>query len=73
MKQAVLYGPGDVRVEERPVPTIVEPTDAIVSLAATCVCGSDLWPYRGVDAPSQRLRWATSTVASSSRSAAASG
>src|SRR4051812_22842236 len=53
MKQAVLYGPGDVRVEERPAPTIVEPTDAIVRLAATCVCGSDLWPYRGVDAPSQ--------------------
>src|SRR4051794_6557018 len=53
MKQAVLYGPGDVRVEERPEPTIVEPTDAIVRLAATCVCGSDLWPYRGIDAPSQ--------------------
>ena len=53
MKQAVLYGPGDVRVQERPDPTIVEPTDAIIRLAATCVCGSDLWPYRGVDAPAQ--------------------
>ena len=49
MKQAVLYGPGDVRVEERPDPTIVEPTDAIIRLAATCVCGSDLWPYRGIE------------------------
>jgi threonine dehydrogenase-like Zn-dependent dehydrogenase len=49
MKQAVLYGPGDVRVEERPDPTIVEPTDAVIRLAATCVCGSDLWPYRGIE------------------------
>src|SRR3954453_16550238 len=49
MKQAVLYGPRDVRVEERPDPTIVEPTDAVIRLAATCVCGSDLWPYRGIE------------------------
>src|SRR5215208_1489775 len=49
MKQAVLYGPRDVRVEERPDPTIVEPTDAIIRIAATCVCGSDLWPYRGLE------------------------
>src|SRR4051812_19066209 len=49
MKQAVLYGPGDVRVEERPDPMIVEPTDAIIRLSATCVCGSDLWPYRGIE------------------------
>src|SRR5688572_2952873 len=49
MKGAVLYGPGDVRVEERADPTIVEPTDAILRLTATCVCGSDLWPYRGIE------------------------
>src|SRR5215204_785754 len=49
MKQAVLYGPGDVRVEDRPDPKIIEPTDAIIRLSATCVCGSDLWPYRGAD------------------------
>jgi threonine dehydrogenase-like Zn-dependent dehydrogenase len=49
MKGAVLYGPGDVRVEERPDPTIVDPTDAILRLSATCICGSDLWPYRGID------------------------
>jgi threonine dehydrogenase-like Zn-dependent dehydrogenase len=49
MKGAVLYGPGDVRVEERPDPTIIEATDAILRLSATCVCGSDLWPYRGVE------------------------
>jgi threonine dehydrogenase-like Zn-dependent dehydrogenase len=49
MRVAVLSAPGDVRVEDRPEPTIVEPTDAIIRLAATCICGSDLWPYRGVE------------------------
>jgi threonine dehydrogenase-like Zn-dependent dehydrogenase len=43
-----MHGPGDVRVEERPDPAVVEPTDAIVRLSASCVCGSDLWPWRGV-------------------------
>jgi hypothetical protein len=38
-----------VRLEERAAPKIIEPTDAILRLPATCVCGSDLWPYRGVD------------------------
>jgi threonine dehydrogenase-like Zn-dependent dehydrogenase len=49
MRGAVLYAPGDVRVEDRDDPTIVEPTDAVIRLAATCVCGSDLWPYRGIE------------------------
>lgn len=49
MPCVVMYGPGDVRVEERADPTILEPTDAIVRLSATCVCGSDLWPYRGAE------------------------
>jgi threonine dehydrogenase-like Zn-dependent dehydrogenase len=44
-----MYGPRDVRFEERPDPTIIEPTDAIIRMSATCVCGSDLWPYRGID------------------------
>jgi threonine dehydrogenase-like Zn-dependent dehydrogenase len=44
-----MYTAGDVRVEEREDPKIVEPTDAIVRLTATCICGSDLWPYRGVE------------------------
>ena len=48
MKGTVLYGPRDVRFEERDEPTIIEPTDAIIRISATCVCGSDLWPYRGV-------------------------
>ncbi|MGI5323869.1 zinc-dependent alcohol dehydrogenase family protein [Actinomadura nitritigenes] len=51
MLGAVLHAPGDVRVEERADPVIVEPTDAIIRLSATCICGSDLWPYRGVEKP----------------------
>jgi threonine dehydrogenase-like Zn-dependent dehydrogenase len=50
MRGAVLYAPGDVRVEDRDDPRIIEPTDAILRLSASCVCGSDLWPYRGVEA-----------------------
>ena len=49
MRGAILYAPGDVRVEERDRPSLVEPTDAILRLSAACVCGSDLWPYRGVE------------------------
>jgi len=48
MKGTVLYGPRDIRFESRDDPKIVEPTDAVLRLAATCVCGSDLWPYRGL-------------------------
>jgi len=49
MRGAVIYGPGDVRVEQRQDPEISKPTDAIIRLAATCVCGSDLWRWRGID------------------------
>ena len=49
MKGAVLYGPRDIRFVEREDPKIVEPTDVIIRMSATCVCGSDLWPYRGVE------------------------
>lgn len=49
MRGVVMYGPGDVRVEERPDPVIELPTDAIIRVTATCICGSDLWPYRGAD------------------------
>jgi threonine dehydrogenase-like Zn-dependent dehydrogenase len=45
----VLFGPRDIRYVEREDPRIVAPTDAILRLSATCVCGSDLWPYRGID------------------------
>jgi threonine dehydrogenase-like Zn-dependent dehydrogenase len=44
-----MYAPGDVRIEERDEPQIVEPTDAIIRVSAACVCGSDLWPYRGIE------------------------
>jgi len=49
MRGAVLHGPRDVRLEERDDPKIIEPTDAIIRLPATCICGSDLWSYRGVE------------------------
>src|SRR4051794_6078115 len=48
MQGTVLYGPGDLRFEERPDPKISLPTDAVIRMAVTCVCGSDLWPYRGL-------------------------
>src|SRR5436309_7230225 len=48
MRGTVLYGPHDIRFEDRETPKIVEPTDAIIRIVATCVCGSDLWPYRGL-------------------------
>jgi threonine dehydrogenase-like Zn-dependent dehydrogenase len=54
VKGAVLHAPGDIRFEDRETPEIVEPTDAVIRMAVTCVCGSDLWPYRGaqpVDGP----------------------
>jgi threonine dehydrogenase-like Zn-dependent dehydrogenase len=50
MRGAVLHAPRDVRVEDRGKPVIEQPTDAIIRLPATCVCGSDLWPYRGIEA-----------------------
>ncbi|MFI6803235.1 alcohol dehydrogenase catalytic domain-containing protein [Streptosporangium canum] len=48
MRGAILYGPRDVRVEDRDPPKILKPTDAIIRTFATCVCGSDLWDYRGI-------------------------
>ena len=50
MRGPVLHGPRDVRIDDRPDPRIVEPTDAVIRLSATCICGSDLWPYRGLNA-----------------------
>lgn len=48
MLATVLHGPGDVRFEEVAEPKILKPTDAVIKLTATCICGSDLWPYRGL-------------------------
>src|SRR5204863_2145218 len=49
VKGTIPYGPRDVRFKERDAPAILEPTDAVIRLSATCVCGSDLWPYRGIN------------------------
>src|SRR5215471_3651214 len=48
MRGTVLYGSKDIRFEEVPEPKIEKPTDAILRLAVSCVCGSDLWSYRGI-------------------------
>ena len=53
MLGTVLYGPGDVRCEEVAEPKILKPTDAIIKLSASCVCGSDLWPFRGANDTSE--------------------
>jgi threonine dehydrogenase-like Zn-dependent dehydrogenase len=50
MLSTILYGPGDIRVEDRDRPTIQKPTDAVIRVSLSCVCGSDLWPYRGLQA-----------------------
>jgi threonine dehydrogenase-like Zn-dependent dehydrogenase len=49
MRGVIMHGPGDVRVEDRERPALVEPTDAILRVTAACICGSDLWPYRGIE------------------------
>ncbi|WP_091039651.1 zinc-dependent alcohol dehydrogenase family protein [Glycomyces harbinensis] len=49
MRGVVMHSPGDVQVEDRPDPEIIEPTDAVIKISATCICGSDLWPFRGVE------------------------
>ncbi|MFT3877476.1 MAG: zinc-dependent alcohol dehydrogenase family protein [Propioniciclava sp.] len=49
MRAVVMHAPRDVRVENVDKPVIVEPTDAIIRVTAACICGSDLWPYRGIE------------------------
>jgi threonine dehydrogenase-like Zn-dependent dehydrogenase len=55
MRATVMYEAGDVRVEDVPDPSIVEPTDAIVRVTRACICGSDLWPYKTME-PSESGR-----------------
>lgn len=55
MYATVLHGPGDIRFERVDDPKILKPTDAIIQLSATCICGSDLWPYRGIQALEQPM------------------
>jgi threonine dehydrogenase-like Zn-dependent dehydrogenase len=47
MRVTTIHAPGDIRLEERPEPTLTEPHQAIIKVTAACICGSDLWPYRG--------------------------
>ena len=49
MRATTIHAPGDIRLSEVPDPTIEAPTDAIVRVVAGCICGSDLWPYRGAN------------------------
>jgi threonine dehydrogenase-like Zn-dependent dehydrogenase len=49
MRVAVMTAPGEVDVQDYAEPTILKPTDAVIRLSATCICGSDLWPYRGIE------------------------
>ncbi|HLS45086.1 MAG TPA: zinc-dependent alcohol dehydrogenase family protein [Ornithinicoccus sp.] len=56
MDATVLHAPGDIRLEQVPDPEIIQRTDAVVRTVATCVCGSDLWPYRGISSVSKPRR-----------------
>ncbi|MCX4473044.1 NADP-dependent isopropanol dehydrogenase [Micromonospora sp. MW-13] len=56
MRAVVMHAPRDVRVEDVENPTIIEPTDAIIRVTATCICGSDLWPYRGLEELNGRIQ-----------------
>src|SRR3954464_15706018 len=49
MRATLMYAAGDVRIEDVPDPSIVEPTDAIIRVTSACVCGSDLWPYADLE------------------------
>ncbi|WP_309130985.1 zinc-dependent alcohol dehydrogenase family protein [Brevibacterium sp.] len=53
MRAVVMHAPGDVRTDEVEKATIVEPTDAVIRVTAACICGSDLWPYRGIEEVNQ--------------------
>ena len=55
MRATVIYGAGDVRVETVPDPKLVEPTDVVLRVVRSCICGSDLWPYAGMK-PSEHGR-----------------
>ena len=70
MRATVMYGAGDVRVENVPDARLVEPTDALVRVTRACICGSDLWPYKQMARERDRAAgWATSSSASSRPSA----
>jgi threonine dehydrogenase-like Zn-dependent dehydrogenase len=45
MRATIMYGVGDVRIENVPDARLIEPTDALIRIKRACICGSDLWPY----------------------------
>jgi threonine dehydrogenase-like Zn-dependent dehydrogenase len=49
MRATVMYGAGDVRIESVPDSRVIDPTDAVVVVSRACICGSDLWPYKGLE------------------------
>src|SRR5438034_1945625 len=49
MRATVMFGAGDVRIENVPDARIIEPTDAVVTVTRACICGSDLWPYKTME------------------------
>jgi threonine dehydrogenase-like Zn-dependent dehydrogenase len=49
MRATIMYGAGDVRVENVPDAELIEPTDALVTITRSCICGSDLWPYKTLE------------------------
>jgi threonine dehydrogenase-like Zn-dependent dehydrogenase len=69
VRATVMYGARDVRVENVPDARLVEPTDALVTVTRSAICGSDLWPYRTMEPPRPAAGWATSSSAWSRRSA----
>src|SRR4051812_45540210 len=50
MRATFMYQAGDVRIQDAPDPSIVDPTDAIIRVTSACICGSDLWPYADLEA-----------------------
>jgi threonine dehydrogenase-like Zn-dependent dehydrogenase len=69
MRATVMYAAGDVRVEDVPDPSIIEPTDAIIRVARACICGSDLWPYNPMERSEAGQSMGTRQSASSTTSA----
>src|ERR1700710_2132305 len=69
MRATLMYGAGDVRVEDVPDSVIQDPTDALIRITDSCICGSDLHPYHSWHRRTARLGWVTSSSASSRTSA----
>jgi threonine dehydrogenase-like Zn-dependent dehydrogenase len=57
MRATVMYRAGDVRIENVPDATIVNPTDAVIRITHACICGSDLWPYNELEPTPSAATW----------------